>query len=47
MNIPFSMISGLGNSKATAILVILAGLVIVTALKNTAGTASATARTTP
>lgn len=33
MNIPFSMIRGASNSKATALIAVLVGLVIVTAIK--------------
>jgi len=34
MNIPFSMLKGAGGNKAAALLALLAGLVIVTAIKN-------------
>lgn len=42
MNIPFSVIKGVSGSKSTALMALLAGLVIITVLKNTGVPASST-----
>ena len=42
MNIPFSMLKAAGGGKAAALLALLAGLAIVTAMKNAPNSAAKT-----
>lgn len=40
MNIPFSMLKGAGGGKSAALLAMLAGLVLVTVMKNSSAKAA-------